>query len=186
MQKHEVATRRYGHALFDVAKTLDKIDIYLDDLRDVSNIITGNEELNLFLNHPNITAEEKKKVVENIFKEKIDDEIIKLVFLLIEHDRIGEIRVVYYDYKYLVYKERGLKIAYVTTAVEMSAQEIEALKKNLCLRYSCDVEVQNIVDRNIIGGVYLKIGDRVIDGSVRGKLEEMRRNLLDKYSEVKV
>lgn len=186
MQKHEVASRRYGHALFEVAKAENKIDLFLDELRDVSNILISNEEFSQFLNHPNITDEEKKRVVENVFKGKIDDEIIELIYLLIDHDRTQEIRVVYYDYKYLVYKERGMKIAYVTTAVEMTEDEIELLRSKLSKKYECEVEIQNIVNKDIIGGVYLKIGDKVVDSTVRGRLEAMKKTLLNSYSEVRI
>ncbi|TDT62391.1 F0F1 ATP synthase subunit delta [Fonticella tunisiensis] len=186
MQKYEVASRRYGHALFDVAKANDKIDLFLDELRNVSNILINNDELKLFLEHPSITNDEKKRVLQNIFKGKVDDEIIKLMFLLIDHDRINEIRTVYYDYKYLVYKEKGIKIAYVTTAVKMNDEEMSLLKTRLREKYSCDIEVQNIVDPEVIGGVFLKIGDRIIDGTIRGNLENMRKSLLDQYKGVKV
>lgn len=186
MQKHEVASRRYGHALFDIAKAEGKIDIFLNELGEVSQILINNEDLSLFLEHPNITGEEKKKVINNVFKDKIDDEIIKLIFLLIDHDRAEEIRVVYYDYKYLVYKERGMKIAYVTTAVEMTDEEMESLRKKLCERYESEVEVQNIVKKDVIGGVYLKVGDNVIDGTVKGRLESMKKSLLRENGEVRI
>jgi F-type H+-transporting ATPase subunit delta len=186
MSRHEIASRRYGSALFEVAKASDKVDLFLEELGEVSTKIINNDDLNVFLNHPNITGEEKKKVIVNVFKNKVEDQIIQLIFLLIDHSRISEIRIVYYDYKYLVYKERGIRIAYVTTAVEMTKEEIELLRNKLHAKYESDIEVQNIVNKHIIGGVYLKIGDKVIDGTVRGSLDGMKRLLMNNYSEVKI
>jgi F-type H+-transporting ATPase subunit delta len=183
MLKLEAATRRYGHALFDIAKSEDKVDIFLKELGEVSNILNNSIELKEFLRHPNIPYGDKKKVIKQIFKEKIDTQIIRLVTTLLEHDRVEQIRTVYYDYKYLVYKERGIKIAYVTTAVKMTEEEIEAIGKKLSDKYNKEIEVQNIVDPEVMGGVYLRLGDKVIDGTIRGKLQDMKKMLLAKVGE---
>lgn len=184
MRKVEAVTRRYGHALYQLAKSEDKVDLILEELRDVSNILNTNEEIKEFLRHPGIGDLEKKKVLKNIFKGKVDPDIDKLISILIDHDRLEQIRTVYYDYKYLVYKGKGIKIAYVTTAVEMTEEEIEMLKSRLCKKYCKGMEIQNIVDPEILGGVYLRVGDKVIDGTVRGKLQDMRKKLLSKGGEI--
>lgn len=183
MLKLEAATRRYGHALFEIAKSEGKEDIFLQELGEVSNILNNNLELREFLIHPSIPYGDKKKVIKQIFKDRVDPEITRLVTTLLEHDRVEQIRRVYYDYKYLVYKERGMKIAYATTAVEMTEKEIEEIKKRLSNKYKKEIEVQNIVDPEVIGGVYLRLGGKVIDGTIRGKLQDMKKMLLTKVGE---
>lgn len=185
MLKLEAATRRYGYALFEIAKSEGKVDIFLQELGEVSNILGSSVELKEFLRHPSITNGDKKKVIKQIFKDKVDIEITRLVTTLLEHDRVEQIRRVYYDYKYLVYKERGMKIAYVTTAVKMTEKEVEGIKKKLSNKYKKGIEVQNIVDPEVIGGVYLKLGDKVIDGTIRGKLQDMKKTLLAKVGETR-
>lgn len=185
MRRDDVATRRYGRALFQVAKSLDKIEEFLEEFREVSTILAGNIELRNLLLHPGITTREKKTVMEKIFKEKIDIELLNLIYILLENNRINQIRYVYYDYKYLVYKEKHMKIAYVTTAVEMTGEELEELRKRLSKKYNCDIEVQAMVDSEIIGGVYLRLGDRVLDGTIEGKLKDMRRMLMEKGDYIK-
>jgi F-type H+-transporting ATPase subunit delta len=184
MQRVEAVTRRYGHALYEIAKAEGKIDLLLDQLRDVSNILTTNEEIKEFLKHPGIADYEKKKVLKSIFKDKVDPDIDKLISILIDHERLGRIRTIYYDYKYLVYKGKGIKIAYVTTAVKMTEEESERLREKLSDNYSKKIEIQNIVDPDILGGVYLRVGDKVIDGTIRGRLQDMRKKLLVKGGEV--
>lgn len=183
MLKLEAATRRYGHALFEIAESEGKVDIFLKELGEVSNILNNSSELRGFLRHPNIPYGDKKRVIKEIFKDKIDSEIIRLVTTLLEHDRVEQIRTVYYDYKYLVYKERGIKIAYATTAIKMTVEEIEAIREKLGDRYNKEIEIQNIVDPEVIGGVYLRLGDKVIDGTIRGKLQDMKKMLLAKVGE---
>lgn len=183
MLRLEAATRRYGHALFEIARSENKVDIFLQELGEVSNILNNSAELKEFLRHPNIPFGDKKKVIKQVFKDKIDPEITRLVSILLEHDRVEQIRTVYYDYKYLVYKERGMKIAYATTAVKMTNEEIETIRKKLSYKYNKEIEVQNIVDPDVIGGVYLRLGDRVIDGTIRGKLKDMKKMLLAKVGD---
>lgn len=183
MLKLEAATRRYGHALFEIAKSEGKVDKFLQELGEVSGILNNNIELKEFLRHPSIPYGDKKKVIKQIFMGKVDMEITRLITTLLEHDRVEQIRTVYYDYKYLVYKERGMKIAYATTAVKMTEKEIEVIKRKLSSKYKKEIEVQNIVDPEVIGGVYLRLGDRVIDGSIRGKLQDMKKMLLAKVGE---
>lgn len=182
----QIAAKRYGSALFEVAKIKNRVKEFLEEFRSVSNIILENKELRTFLHHPNITPEDKKKVVKEVFQKEVDIEILNLLYILIEHDRIDEIRVVYYDFKYLVYEYWKIRIAYVTTAVEMTNDEIEEIRQKLSRKYDCKIEVQNIVKPEIIGGVHLKVGDEVIDDTIVGRLEKMRRELLEQNSEVRV
>lgn len=185
MLRLEAATRRYGYALFEIAKSENKVDIFLKELGDVSNILGTNVEVREFLAHPSIPYGDKKKVIKEILRGKVDQEITRLVTTLLEHDRMEQLRTVYYDYKYLVYKERGMKIAYATTAVKMTDEEVNFIRKKLSEKYKKEIEVQNILDPDVIGGVYLRLGDRVIDGTIRGKLQDMKRMLLAKAGEDK-
>jgi F-type H+-transporting ATPase subunit delta len=179
MRKDDIASRRYAGALFQVSESLNRSDEVLDEFRELSKIILENTELREFLEHPNITNKEKKDVIQEIFKDKVDQEIIQLVYILLEHDRLERIRYVYYDYKYLVYKNKHMKIAYVTTAIKMNGEETDMLKAKLSKKYNCSIEVQNIVDPGVIGGVYLRVGDRIIDGTIKGRFNDIKERLLD-------
>lgn len=178
MRKDDIASRRYARALFQVAKSLNRTEGFLEEFRELSKIMLENRELRDFLDHPNITNSEKKNVIQEIFKGRVDQEIIQLIYILLEHNRLERIRAIYYDYKYLVYKDKHMKIAYATTAVKMKDEEMDILKNKLSQKYNCDIEVQNIVDPVVIGGVYLRVGDRIIDGTIKGKFDDIKERLL--------
>lgn len=178
MFKENITSRRYAFALFEVAKSIDGVDSFLKEFREISRICMRDNKLYKFLHHPSISNIEKKKVIKEIFNEKIHPELIQLIYLLLENNKIDMIRGVYYDYKYLVYKDKHKKIAYAVTAVEMNKDETDALKNKLSVSLSSDIEVQNIINPDVLGGVYLRIGDKIIDGSIFGMLEEMKKNLL--------
>lgn len=182
----QIAAKRYGSALFEVAKAKDRVKEFLEEFRSISSIILENKELKTFLHHPSITADDKKKVIKEVFEKEVDIEILNLLYILIEHNRMDEIRVVYYDFKYLVYEYWKIRIAYVTTAVSMTDDEIEEIKEKLSHKYKCTIEVQNIVDQNVIGGVHLKVGDEVIDDTIVGRLQRMKQDLFEQNSEVRI
>jgi F-type H+-transporting ATPase subunit delta len=108
-----------------------------------------------------------------------------LIFLIIDHARIKDVKLIYEDYKTLVYDYKGIKSAYVTTAVKMTDEEIQILRDKLSKKYNSKIEIENIIDESIIGGVYLKVEDDVIDGTVKGTLENMRKEIVKHSSEVR-
>jgi F-type H+-transporting ATPase subunit delta len=174
----ETAALRYSHALFESGKDLGKIDEFLTQMKDVALTFKAHDELFGFFNHPNVKNEEKQNVLNEIFK-NMDKEVLNLIMLLIGHGRIHEIGIVYEDLRDTVYAHRGIKIANAITAVPMETEEIELLREKLSLKYESKFEIENAVDSEVLGGVYLKIGDEVIDGSVRGQLERMRKELFN-------
>lgn len=174
----EIAAKRYANALFEAGVESKKLDLFLEQLETISSIYKDNEDLNVFLNHPTITIEEKITVIENIFKGNIDEEIMKLIILLVENNRINETVLVFEDFKKLVQKYEGIKVAYATTAVKMSKDEIKSLEKKLSAKYNLKVIVENLIDESIIGGVYLKIDDEVIDGTIKGSLENIQKEVM--------
>lgn len=174
-----VSAARYGKALFESGLDNGKLEIFLDQLRDVSNIITDNEKLLVIFSHPAIRSEEKKKIISDIFENKVEEEIIKLLGLLIEHHRMNEIKAIYNEYKKIVYDYRGIKVAFVKTAVPMTKEETEMLKEKLAEKYNSKIEIENEIDNSIIGGVFLKVDDEATDGTVKGRLESMRKELFE-------
>jgi F-type H+-transporting ATPase subunit delta len=181
----EIAARRYSVALFEAGKEQNRIDAYLEQIKGVSEALLEHKDFMKLLTHPNIDKKEKKNIIQETFKDRVEEEVIKLLFLLIDHERINEIKHVYEDYKLLVYEYKGIKVAYVTTAVKMTDEEMIALREKLDKKYNVHTIIENTVDPSVIGGVYLRIGDEVIDGTIRGSLEKMRKDILKQGSEVR-
>lgn len=171
--------KRYSAALFEAAKECKKVEEFLKQMEELNAIFVQNPEFMQILHHPNLQLTDKKGMIDKAFKGRMDDEIIRLLYVLLDHDKIDEFIKVNLHYRDMVYKYRGIKIAYVTTAVKMDNEEIEDLKIKLSNKYECKIEVQNIIDPGIIGGVYLKIGDEITDDTVRGNFQKMRKLLMN-------
>ena len=171
--------KRYSTALFEVAQDSSKIEIFMKQMEELNTVFKDNRELMQILNHPNIQFKDKKDIVYKVLHGRIEDEIIGLLYVLLEHGKINEFIKVNLHYRDIVYQYKGIKIAYVTTAVKITDEEKEILKNNLSRQYACSIEIKNIIDPRIIGGVYLKVGDEVTDGTIRGNFEKMRKELLN-------
>lgn len=174
----ETAASRYSHALFESGMETGKLDTFLGQMKDIAAVFSEHKELTEFLNHPNVKADEKQKVMDEVFK-GYEAEILKLLMLLVEHGRTNEIGVVYEDLRNSVFDHKGIKMANAITAVPMHTDEIEALRDKLSAKYGKKFEIENTIEPEMLGGVYLKIGDEVVDGSVRGQLERMRKELFN-------
>lgn len=181
----EIAAKRYATALFEAGIDQKNIDLLLEQLETVSDLYKQNKDLSMFLNHPTISIEEKTSVIENIFKGNVDEEIVKLIILLIKHGRANETTLVYTNFKKLVDEYKGIKTAYATTAIKMSESEVKELEAKLSAKYNLKVIVENMVDESIIGGVYLKIDDEVIDGTIKGNLEKIQKEVMKQGGEVR-
>lgn len=181
----QIAAKRYAVALFEAGLSENKLDLFLEQMQLVADAYKDNSELNMFLNHPTINIEDKTSVIENIFKNNVNEDIVKLLILLIEHGRSNEIILVYENLKKLVQEHKGIKVAYATTAVKMTEKEIKDLEDKLSKKYNLTVIVENSVDESIIGGVYLKIDDEVIDGTIKGNLENIQKEVMKQGGEVR-
>lgn len=181
-----IASQRYSSALFELGKKQNKIELFLNQLKDISWILSHNAELFEFINHPDIGIHEKNKVLKNVFGDRVEDELVELMFLLNEHGRLNEINSVYDSYEKLVLKYKGIKVAHVTTAVKMTDDEIEALKNKLSMKYNSKIIIKNKLDKEIIGGVYIRIEDEVIDGTIRGRLDMIKKHLMQEDGEVSI
>ncbi len=174
----KLVSKTYGDALFEVALESGQLDVYWEEAKAVAAAMDENPELFQLMSHPKIVKEEKVQVIEGIFAGKVSGELVGLLRMIVEKDHFGEIDSVlgYFDDRVKEYKNIGT--AYVTTAVELNDTQRAAVEKRLLetTRY-VKFEMHYAVDPALIGGMIIRIGDRVVDSSVRTKLYDLTREL---------
>ncbi|WP_027307897.1 ATP synthase F1 subunit delta [Caloramator sp. ALD01] len=177
---HEIVAAKYAEALLEEAKVTGNLKECVEDLDNFCKLLKENSQFYEFLVHPEIKDDEKINIINSSLKGKTPDELIRTIILLITHDRIEDIFLVNEEFKYRYYEHIGVKFALVKTAIKLNDEEIEALRSKLKRKYNCDIEIENIVDESLIGGVYLKVSDETIDETVKGRLERIKKQLLKK------
>ena len=145
----------------------------------VLNVLEENEELMKLLHHPKIVKEEKIKIIQDIFKGRVSDNLTGFLEIIVDKDRYNEIPSIFRFFLDLVKEYKNIGVAYVTTAVELKDAQKEDLKKRLLETTKYETfEMHYQTDASLIGGMVIRIGDRVVDSSIKSKLEEMSRNLM--------
>jgi len=174
----KLVSKTYGDALFAVALESNRMDEFFEAVKVVADILRTNEEFSKLMNHPKIIKEEKVKIVEEAFKNGIPKEIIGIMTLLITKGRANEMLSVFDYFIELVKEEKKIGRADVVTAVELSADQKAKVQQKLLdtTKYE-SFEMNYSVDASLIGGMVIRIGDRVVDSSIKTKLFELTREL---------
>lgn len=164
----------YGDALFQLAVEENQTDEILEELTGLMQVLNENEELIRFLTHPEVVKEDKLKLLQNVFQDRVNDAVMGTLYIVVKNDRSSELESVleYVIGRIKEYKRIG--IAYVTSAVELSEQQKTKVKQRLIETTDyLSMEMHYKVDAALIGGVVIRIEDRVIDSSIKRQLERM-------------
>lgn len=175
---YEYLDRRYAQALYDVARQKDSVDKYIKDLEEIDEMIHNNPDIAGVVKHPEIPTKEKKKFFINILKGRVDEDLLTFILLLIEKDRILFLKEKIRELKKIDLENKNIKIASITVARPLNDRQRAELTQKLEKKYNVKIILDEMVDESIIGGMVIRIGDSLMDGSIRKKMEEVKSALL--------
>ncbi len=169
----------YAGALFDLALEKNRPDEWQQEVEAIQGIIRDNPAFSELMLHPRITKEEKLKLVDEAFAGKVDPEIVGLLRIIVEKDRYARINEIFTEFINLVKEHKNEGVAWVTTAKELTDSQKKAVMDRLLETTRFDaMEMHYAVDEGVIAGMVIRIGDTVVDSSVRSKLNGLTRQLL--------
>ena len=177
---YEYLDRRYALAIYEVAEEKGKVDEYLRDLREICDLIENNQDFYEVIKHPQINTTKKKQLFIDIFKGKIDEELLSFIIILIEKDRILYLREKLNQMEKIDLERKNIIKGIVKTAIPLLPEELEKLKVIFEEKYDKTIIFDTEVDKSILGGVYVSVGNDVIDGTIKSKIEEMKELMLKK------
>ena len=174
----KLVSNTYGDALFELALEEGKLDSMSEEVSVVVEAIRENPDLTSVMNHPKIDKEDKVKLIEDIFKGRVSDELVGLMRMIVEKDHYKEIESVFAYFIDKVKEYKNIGTAYVTSAIRLSDEQKAAVEKRLLetTKY-VKFEMHYEVDAGLIGGMVIRIGDRVVDSSIKTKLYNLTRDL---------
>ncbi len=166
--------RRYAEALIGVGLKNNTLDLLQSELNQVDEVIDSNSELKKFLNSPVVDTAGKKAVIEKLFGKSLGANTLNFLRLLIDKNRIREISGIVNQYTVLADSIRECLNIKVITSAEIPKNQLNMIGEKFKKLYgSKDIKINHVVDESIIGGVIVKIGDKMIDGSIKGKIDGM-------------
>jgi F-type H+-transporting ATPase subunit delta len=175
MARRDSAPRRYADAAFEIALRDKTVETWRKELEAAAETSTAGE-LESVLANPAIPLEERVTVAEKVFA-SLSGPVRNLILLLIRRRRIEQLPRVAAEFARLDDKRNGLTHATATSAAPLGADEIRAITARLEELTDGKIALETAVDPSLLGGVVVRVGDRLLDGSVRGRLERLRNQL---------
>ncbi len=166
---------RYANALFELAKENNSIEAVGAQLADFQAAIAGSEDLQRMVRSPVFKTEDQQAAVEAIAaKGKIGGIALNFLKLVAKNRRLPAVSGMIKVYQSLMATEKGETLAEVTSAEKLSAAHVKELKAALKSSLGRDVQLSTQVDASILGGLIVKVGSRMIDNSLKTKLDNLK------------
>ena len=169
---------KYAIAMSQLAEKHGLLDEINADLHLIRDTVKSSKDLQKFIEHPLINSQDKKEVLEEIFSEHINSVSMNLVRLIADNNRLILLRYIADYYNKILNEKRDIEIAQVITAVKIDEDTINRVKEKLKKLLNKEIKVESYVDEKIIAGMIIKIKDKIIDGSIRTKFENMKKQLI--------
>lgn len=175
----KLISKTYGEALFELAVEEEKTDLMLEEISGVKDVFLDNPDFLKFLTHPRIPAEEKVKTAETIFADRIDKQLVGFLSIVITKGRADSLMEILDYFLDRVKEFKGIGVAYVTTPIALTEEKKDKICKKLLSTTSFkEMEMHYSTNPDLLGGMQIRIGDRVVDSSIQTKLNQLQRDLL--------
>ena len=173
----DVIANRYAEALFQIGEEENKIDNLYNELKEVSSLMNTNKDLNNVMKSPLVSKKEKIQLIDTLFAGKVDNDLKNFLKILIEKGRITSINAIGETYKELLNEKNNILEGYVISAVPMNDEKIKELETELSKKYNKNVTLENKVDKSVLGGVLVRLGNTEIDGTIKTRLNGLKNQL---------
>lgn len=173
-----VVAKRYAKALFEVAKEKNLISQVEEELKSVVNAVKDNADLQKFLGHPNIGASVKTDLLKQIFEGKVSEPVWNMLQVLIDKGRAAILSALAVEYVKIANEALGQASATVYSAASLTDAQQAEIAAQFSKITGKTIRVANVVEPKLIGGIQVRIGDRLYDGSIAGKLDRLAKSLV--------
>jgi len=173
----EFKSNYYAQAVFNVARAENMVDQVEDELSQLKDEITNNLELKKNLADPSIENYEKIKVMLEILGDEGSKAIKSFAAMMIILDAVDSFEQTYKDFVELANQLKRQVSIEVISVIELDKEILNEIKEHVDKKTGLDVRIKNVLDKDIIGGIVIKIGDKVIDLSIKDKLEDLKNKL---------
>ncbi len=167
----------YAEALFDVAKEENKVEQFEDEFKFVADTFAEYPDFFELFITPRVEHKIRKKIMDDVFSDKISREVLNFIKILIDKDRGIHIQGMFKSYLEMADEHLGIIDAHVESAVELTDDERQQIEKKLIEMTGKTIRMTCEINPKIIGGLVIKAGDKLIDGSLKNRLDDVKQNL---------
>ena len=171
---------RYAESLFDLAKEENKVTQYLDDITLVGEVLESDPQIVQFFNHVLIENDKKIQLLDQSFKGNVDQYVLNFLKLLVQSRRIRYIDDIVKSYINLSNQYLGIEEGMIYTPYELTDQQIQDIEKAISQKENKKVTLKVSIDPSLLGGIKVQIANRIYDGTIKNKVEMLKKELLRK------
>ena len=176
--RDETIARNYAEALFELAERHEGVEAYGTGVELVARLIDENDDFRRFLETPRIAVGQKKEVVRRVFGETLPTRLVNFLLITLDKRRQRLLRVIAREYMRLMDQHFNRVHVEVTLARQLDEKSMEEMQERLTVALGKTALPHVRVKPGILGGAIFRTGDTIYDGSLRRRLERMRRRLL--------
>lgn len=173
-----IASRRYASALLSSSEEGGFLDTIVEELKVIKEVLVNSRDLVQALRSPLIQGDKKVHILEEIFRDSVGEKMHVFLRLIAKKKRAGLLPEIIDEFQVLLDEKRGVLNADVTSAVALSEEQVTELVNKLAASTGKTIRPKMIVNENLIGGVSVKIGDTILDGSVSHQLQMLKHSLM--------
>ena len=175
----KLVSKTYGDALFEIAVEENRMDSLMEEISMVQAVLNENSDFEKILMHPEIPKSKKLQVIEDVFKGKISDALTGFLRIVVTKGRYKDLPDIFAYFIARVKEYKKIGVAVVTSAIPLvDAQKQKIEKKLLDTTSYRTMEIEYKVDESLIGGLMIRIGDRVVDSTIKSKLTRLTAGLM--------
>lgn len=171
---------RYAESLFDLAKEENKVTQYLDDIKLVGEVLDSDPQIVQLFNHVLIENDKKIQLLDQSFKGNVDQYVLNFLKLLVQSRRIRYIDDIVKSYIKLSNQYLGIEEGMIYTPYELTDQQIQDIEKAISQKENKKVTLKVSIDPSLLGGIKVQIANRIYDGTIKNKVEMLKKELLRK------
>lgn len=173
----ESVASRYGLALYSLALEENKIDSWQKDVKTLKSIFEENTDFIMILGSSFLSLEERIEILEKTLV-GVDKSIVALIDVIMENNRTDLILDVFESFNSYCNQYRGVSEGLIYSTLKLDQTVIDQIEKKISKIENNKVELKNVIDPSLIGGVKIVIKDRIYDGSIKHSIEMMKKDLL--------
>lgn len=174
MSKDQNVAKRYARALFELAKDRQETDRIGEELAAVAEVL-GEPGVEAFFSHPSIEADAKLDVLDKALAGRVSESVLHTLHLMIRRGRANVLQALVEQYSLMADEHAGRATAIVTTPMPLTEGQAEEIAAHYSRLTGKQIGVKNVVNKELLGGMQVRIGDRLYDASLSAKLERLKK-----------
>ena len=176
----KLISKTYGDALLELAIEENKSDELLAEVTALRQVLSENQDFTRLINNPRVDMGQKLEVVESVFRGRASDDLTGFLLTVVSKGRFAEIDSILEYFTDEVERLNGVGKAHVTTPIALSGEEKKKVEDRLLATTGFkSIKVSYDIDESLIGGMQIRIGDRVVDSSISTKIAKLKQSLMN-------